>query len=309
MKFPSIIIFICLSLIFCGNATAKVINQVAAVVNDEIITTYQVEQALKSLQATQSGQEQATMSDPVAEQVLDRLIEEKLLAQRIDRLDLQVSEQEVNAAIEDVKVSNNIDQAGLEAALAEQGMTLADYHEQIRNEILRYKLLAQEVRQQVAVTSNEVRQYFEENMDQYDIRTYLHVSRISFPLGEDPELTLERARQSRQRLLAGENFSAVVDDVSDHAEGDIMGELTLEDLASPLQTALRDLNSGDISEPIELNRQLHLFIVTDRTSGEELAFERVRDSIEENLKMEKTEQRFGEWEQQLRADAYIDKRL
>lgn len=299
----------CLVLLLCGHAAAETINRVAAVVNDEIITTYQLEKALSELQTTRPALTDATLSHPAAGQVLDRLIEEKLLTQRIDRLQLQVGEQEVDAAIEDVKVSNNLDQDGLEAALAQQGMNLAAYRDQIRNEILRYKLLSREVGQRVAVTSSEVRQYFDEHRDQYDILTTVHVSRISFPLGDQPERALEQAARSRERLLAGDSFSTVLDTVAADAEGDIMGELTMEDLAVPLQSALRDLEAGEVSEPVELNGQLHLFIVTDRIAGDELAFERVRGSIEEQLKREKTEQRFGEWEQQLRTEAYIDRRI
>lgn len=299
---------------FTAIGSAQTINQVAAVVNSEIITTYQVEQALDQMLATQQRAAE-TLSDVETEQlsaqILDRLIEDKLLAQRISSLGLRVTEQEVNAAIEDVKISNNLDQHQLETALAAQGMTLTSYRDQIRTEILRYKLLAQEVSHRVAVTSSEVREYFQENIDQYDIRSFLYVSRISFPLvtGGNSEHIYERALISRQRLLKGEAFSKVQAEVADIATGDIMGELVLSDLAEPLQVALRDLNAGEVSEPIELNQQLHLFVVTDRRSGEEAVFERVRKSIEEQLKMKKTERRFGEWEQELRANAYIDKRI
>lgn len=299
---------------FIAIGSAQIINQVAAVVNSEIITTYQVEQALDQLLATQqraAGTLRDVKTEQLSAQILDRLIEDKLLAQRISSLGLRVTEQEINAAIEDVKISNNLNQHQLETALAAQGMTLTSYRDQIRTEILRYKLLAQEVSHRVAVTSNEVREYFQENIDQYDIRSFLYVSRISFSLdtGGNREYIYERALSSRQRLLKGEAFSKVQAEVADIATGDIMGELVLSDLAEPLQVALRDLNAGEVSEPIELNQQLHLFVVTDRRSGEEAVFERVRKSIEEQLKMKKTERRFGEWEQELRANAYIDKRI
>lgn len=290
-----------------GFATAQTINRIAAVVNSEIITTHQLEQALGQQPAARPG----SPTDDLSDQVLERLIEEKLLAQRISHLGIKVTEAEINAAIEDVKISNNLDQDGLEAALAAQGMTLSSYREQIRTEILRYKLLAQEVSHRVAVTSSEIREYFQANIDQYDIRSYLYVSRISFPLAAEgnSEQIYEQALISRKRLLAGEEFSKVLADVADIATGDIMGELVLGDLAEPLQLALRDLAAGEVSEPVELNRQLHLFIVTDQRSGKEAEFERVRKSIEEHLKRQKTELRFAEWEQELRAGAYIDKRI
>jgi len=93
------------------------------------------------------------------------------------------------------------------------------------------------------------------------------------------------------------------------ADGGIMGELVLSDLATPLQQALQNLTTGDISVPTEFNQQLHLFIINDRQAGEELAFERAKKNIEERLRREKTEARFIEWEEELRNNAFIDRRL
>ncbi|HMB15161.1 MAG TPA: peptidylprolyl isomerase, partial [Pelovirga sp.] len=119
----------------------------------------------------------------------------------------------------------------------------------------------------------------------------------------------EQANKIRQRLLDGASFDTVLAEAGDMADGEIMGELVLSDLAAPLQETLQDLTTGDISVPTEFNQQLHLFIINDRRSGEELAFERAKDSIEERLRREKTEDRFIEWEAELRNNAYIDRRL
>ena len=299
-----------------SSLTAQTISNVAAVVNSDIITTYQLDRAVERLVSNQNLSR--TPSDQELQQlrreVLDQLINDSLLQQRSKELGLSVTTQEVDAAVDDVMTSNNLDPTTLETALAAEGMTLESYRQQIRDEILRYKLMSQEVNFRARVTSSDVRRYFEENIDQFDTQTRLFVSRISFALPADRSSAAvarieEQANQSRQRLLDGTPFDTVLAEAGDQADGGIMGELVLSDLAAPLQQALQNLATGDISAPTEFNQQLHLFIVNDRQSGEELAFERAKESIEERLRREKTEARFIEWQEELRNNAYIDRRL
>ncbi|MBD1400810.1 SurA N-terminal domain-containing protein [Pelovirga terrestris] len=295
---------------------AQTIASVAAVVNSDIITTYQLDRAVERLVSSQnlsrfpSDQERQQLR----REVLDQLINDRLLQQRSKELGLSVTTQEVDAAVDDVMTSNNLNPATLETALAAEGMSLESYRRQIHDEILRYKLMSQEVNYRARVTSGEVRRYFEENIEQFDTQTRLFVSRISFALpadrsSSDAARIEEQANQSRQRLLGGTPFDTVLAEAGPLADGGIMGELVLSDLAAPLQQALQRLATGDISVPTEFNQQLHLFIVNDRRSGEELAFERAKASIEERLRREKTEARFIEWQEELLNNAYIDRRL
>lgn len=295
---------------------AQTISSVAAVVNADIITTYQLERAVEMLLARQNPAR--TPSDQellkLRQEVLEQLINDRLLQQRSKELGLSVSDQEISAAVDDVMSSNNLDPASLEVALAAEGMTLASYRQQIRDEILRYKLMSQEVNYRARVTSGEVRRYFEENIDQFDTQARLFVSRISFDLpadrsSTDTERIAEQARKTRQRLLDGTPFDTVLAEAGDMADGGIMGELVLSDLAAPLQQALQDLQTDDVSAPTEFNQQIHLFIINNRQAGEESAFERTKNSIEEQLRRQKTEERFVEWQEELRSNTYIDRRL
>ncbi|MFO7813175.1 MAG: SurA N-terminal domain-containing protein [Pelovirga sp.] len=296
--------------------TAQTISSVAAVVNTDIITTYELDRAVERLVSNQNLSRPPSDEElqQLRREVLDQLINDRLLQQRSKELGLSVTSQEVDAAVDDVMTSNKLDPATLETALAAEGMSLESYRRQIRDEILRYKVMSQEVNDRAQVTSGEVRRYFEENIDQSDTQTRLFVSRISFALpadrnSADAARIEEQANQSRQQLLDGTPFDTVLAEAGDLADGGIMGELVLSDLAAPLQQALQNLATGDVSVPTEFNQQLHLFIVNDRRSGEELAFERAKENIEERLRREKAEERFIEWQEELRSNAYIDRRL
>ena len=293
-------------------AMAKTLSKVAAIVNDEIITTYQLDKAVVAALAKNAKKNQLTAEqfEKIKTQILNKMINDQLLKQRIKKLGLKVSDSELNHAIEDVQTKNGLDREGLERALTSQGMTFAAYQQQVKDEILHYKLLSREVNYKVLVTSREVRSYYDNHIDEYKIIPKIKVNRLSFNIPTDSKDDVaalrKRVEVSRDLLLNGESFEKVLAAQGDSATGGDMGNLVEADLAKPLQLALADLQPGDVSVPIELNGQLHLFQVTARTGGDGDPFLQVKDEIEKKLRREKTDTRFAQWQKELRDNAYVE---
>jgi peptidyl-prolyl cis-trans isomerase SurA len=295
-------------------ALAKTLSKVVAVVNNDIISSYQLDKAvLAALEKHPAGNQlTAQQFDQLRVNILEQLINEKLAKQRIMELGLQVGEAELNAAIEDVQLKNNLTRSMLEEALQAQGMDFASYREQLKDEILRYKLLGREVNYKVQVTSGEVREYFREHIDEFRATPKLRVSNISYPLPADAaELAALRkqAEVTRDLLLSGEPVEKILAAQGDVASVTDMGELIEAELTEQLQGALFGLDVGQVSEPLEMNGRLNLFLVTDRNPGDIHLFDRVKGVIEQRLEKEKTDARFKEWAQELRDNGYVDIRL
>ena len=153
-------------LLLVTNVSAEVVSKVAAVVNDAIITTHQLETALQeALAANPAAQSlDAAEKDKLRRQLLDKLIEEELVAERVKQLRLKVSDEDVDAAIDDVQQQNKLSREQLKMALQQQGMTFESYRENLRKQILRFKLIGVEVRNKAEVTSAEVREYYREHI-------------------------------------------------------------------------------------------------------------------------------------------------
>lgn len=295
-------------------ALAKTLSKVVAVVNNDIISSYQLDKAvLAALEKHPAGNQlTAQQFDQLRVNILEQLINEKLAKQRIMELGLQVGEAELNAAIEDVQLKNNLTRSMLEEALQAQGMDFASYREQLKDEILRYKLLGREVNYKVQVTSGEVREYFREHIDEFRATPKLRVSNISYSLPADAaELAALRkqAEVTRDLLLSGEPVEKILAAQGDVASVTDMGELIEAELTEQLQGALFGLDVGQVSEPLEMNGRLNLFLVTDRNPGDIHLFDRVKGVIEQRLEKEKTDARFKEWAQELRDNGYVDIRL
>ncbi|MBE0597940.1 MAG: peptidyl-prolyl cis-trans isomerase, partial [Desulfuromonadales bacterium] len=186
---------------------AETVNRIAAVVNDEVITTYQLEKELA---------EQGVEKSPAARrQALEALIEETLISQRVEALGLKVTEEELEAAIEDVQRQNKLTREQLVEALRSQGMEFTEYRENLRRQILRFKLLGREVQAKVEVTSQEVRDYFRAHIDDYREAPNVRLNRLTFPIppraSEEQMATIrQQAAEALARLRGGESFTSVL---------------------------------------------------------------------------------------------------
>ena len=313
MKRP-LFLFLCSLLLTTTPVTAKTLSKVAAIVNDEIITTLQLDQAvIEDLSKNPQNQFNVTQFDQMKVQILDKLIDDKLSEQQTKRLGLQVSEEELNSAIADVESKNGLTHEALIQALATQGVTMPEYREKVKGEILHYKLLSREVNSKVLVTSIEVRNYFDQHIDEYTSGEKVSLNRISYdiPTGNEQQVAKLRkqAEACRDQLISGKDFDQVLADQGDSATGGDMGTLVESDLAKPLRAAIAGLNPGEVSEPLEINDQLYLFQVTGRSFDNDTLFEQVKNQIIEKLSQENRDIRFKEWRQELHDNAHIEVRI
>lgn len=297
-------------------ALAKTLTRVAAVVNNDIISTYQLDKAVLEALAKDAKGNQLTSKqfDELKERVLEQLVNEKLVSQRIKELGLTVPEPELNAAIEDVQRKNNLTAEMLQQAVEAQGMSFAAYREQLKQEILRYKLLGREVNYKVQVTSGEVRDYFREHIDEYRSKPKVRVSSLSYEMPANVTASKmaeirKQAEVTRELLASGEDFEKVLASQGDGVFGGDMGNLIEDDLTEQLQQALAGLEVGQVSQPVAMNGQLHLFLVTAKNPGDINLFDRVKGDIEKILEKQKTDLRFKEWAQELRDRGHIDIRI
>ena len=298
--------------ILAGPVWAEPVSRIAAIVNNDIITTFQLAQAMAVEQPDIHGPETSEEAkQKLRKQVLQQMIDEKLLKQRISELGLSVAETELDAAIDDVQRQNNLTREQLIDALQAQGMDFASYRKNLQEEILRYKLIGREVNSKAEVTNKEIREYFREHIDEYRVAPTVHLRRISFALPADPgseqaTAVRELAAAVRDKLILDRQpYDAVLASLGNAAEGADMGFLAEPELLPVVQQAIRGLETGQVSDPVAAADQLHLFLVAERNPGDPELFDRVSGEIKEILMKENTEKRFLEWSRELREQAYI----
>ncbi|WP_020677605.1 SurA N-terminal domain-containing protein [Geopsychrobacter electrodiphilus] len=304
-------------LLLCATSVfATTLIKTVAVVNNDVVTSYQLEKKLALVMATSEGKRQFSQKEHAALRlsVLNDMIDDLLVEQRIHELGLTVTDQELNSAIEDVQRQNKLTSEQLKDALQAQGMSFEGYRQQLQKEILRYKLIAKEVHSKVEVTNAEIRAYFDAHKDEYMTVPTLHLLRISYPLPKDAtaeQITQikQKAQIARQLLLEGKPFAEVLAGVGTDANGGDMGTMIEKEMHPELHKMVATLKVGQINEPTEALGSIHIFQVLERTPAKAELTDEVSAAIEKILATQNSEKRFAEWKKELRQDAVVDIRI
>ena len=293
-------------------------NAIVAVVNDDIITLYNVNREAEP--ALAEAQKKAALTDTEKRQirrmVLDRLVEKKLTDQKIKELNIKVSEEEIRQAIDDVRKQNKIpSQEALVAALAAQGLTFEQYRSQLQEQIEKLKLVSMEVRAKVHVGEGEMRDYYTANLPKYTEDESFRARHIFFKTGE--KATSEeilRAKVTATSILAdakeGKDFAELArkfsEDPAARKDGGDLGSFKKGDMQPDLEKAILSLKPGEVSDLVSTPIGFHIIKLESRSSGTVKSFESVKGEIEEIIYRKKSEERFSQWAKELRGKATVE---
>ena len=162
----------------CG-ARAAQLNKVAAVVNGQVITMFDLQKAalpeLARARLNPNDPKQAKDVDKVFRKVLDMMIMDILLGQEAKRLKISVSPTEVDNEIAKLMKSRNLTKQQFEAQLAQQKISINEIRENFEKSLLRQKIMGMEVGRKVVVTPAEIKQYYEAHKDNLYDRSGLHM--------------------------------------------------------------------------------------------------------------------------------------
>lgn len=300
---------------FPAGLCAEVCNRVVAIVNEDVITLYELNHKIR--QVTGLEPEEFRSQDETAfldarRKILDFLIDDKIAQKKIDELGIKVSPAEIDDAIEKMKRNNNLTHEDLLARLESQGISYETLRENLKDELERMQLINFEVKSKIIVREEAMRAYYDEHREQYITYETLHLAAIVLPVG-NPSDKQERQRIESQiadihrRLSAGEDFGELARRFSrgpGAKDGGDLGLFKTSQLNKALLEAVEGMQPGQISQPIETASGFQVIKLLDRRAGETKAYEDVKDAIYSELYREEINRRYMEWVKQLRDQAY-----
>lgn len=296
----------------------NITNAIVAIVNDEIITLYDVgREALSAINdAERKGILNSTARSQIRQAALDHLIEKKLTEQKIKELNIRVSEEEIRQAIDDVRKQNSIPtQEALVSALAGQGLSFDQYRLQLQEQIEKLKLVSMEVRAKVQVGEGEMLDYYKANLKRYTEEETFHARHIFFKIDEKMSREDIKTLKSTAQLVlagakAGKDFAKLAkkfsEDPAAQKDGGDMGSFKKGDMQPELEKTILSLKPGEISELVTTSMGLHIIKLEARIAGTAKPFENVKGEIEETIYKKKSEERFSQWAKELRAKASVE---
>ena len=296
------------------------IDRVAATVDGEVITLSEIEERaageLRRADVLQ-GKERDEAHDRALRRAFDQLVSEKLLEKQAKILQLDVTEAQVDAAVEDIKVRNHFDDEQLDRALDGQGLDRKTFRAQIRRELESYQVMQAKVRGRVKVTDDDLRNYYQTHPQEFGGEAELHVRHIFLPLPENaPKADEARARalgeRVLQRLKTGEDFAKVAKEVSkgpSAEDGGDLGWLRRGTIQKALEDAAFTLKDGQFSGLVHAGPGLHIV----KVEGRRVAGARSFDDAKEEIRNRLLEEQVGATRQQvldeLRKAAVVDVKL
>lgn len=272
----------------CTREKVDRLSGTVALVNDEAIALQELLPLISEARGPESREAEATAQEKeeLKKRLLDQLIQRKMLLQEARRLKIQLTEREVREKFEEMKEGKS-QEAFLEF-LSARKITEAVWEKTTREDLLIETLLNQLVRDQISLTDDEILQYYNARMEQWQVPDQMKFRQIVVG-------TAEEAERLRRALSEGADFAEAArtrSQFSDRgAEGEYLSRSEVPEEFEPLFTA----EIGSISEVIKTSFGYHLVKVEDRRPARTLPFEEVKEKIYQTLLQEKREVLFSHW--------------
>jgi peptidyl-prolyl cis-trans isomerase SurA len=290
-----------------GMVRAEVANRIVAIVNNEIITWRELEGASKG--TVPPGVD--FRNPEVQKQVLFQLIDQKLLEIQSKKLGLQVSKEEVAAALTRIRQDQGLArEEDFTAALAKQGISEEELRSRIHDQIIRYRLVSREVGSKIIFSEERIREYYQNNPEKFagGERVRLAQIVIAGPAGAGPEAARAQIEAFKARLDQGEDFLQLAKIAAQEPGGAQSGELGLfeiEEIDPTLKETVAALQPGQIGplQPFEQGWRIVKLLAQEKT--ERLTLDQARGKIQEQIYQEEMEGRYKQWLQKLRERSSI----
>jgi len=256
------------------------IDRVIAVVNDEAITQYELDDARSIvLQQLKQQNVQQPATDVLDKQVLERLIVERALLQHAKDSGIKVDDTQVERAIQRIAEDNKLTLDGLRQALSRDGVTYVKYREDVRREIIVQRLREREVDARITVSDAEVENYLATIKAQSGGEAEYRLAHILVVVPEQAsaeqiEAKRRRATEAFKNISDGADFGQVAagfSDASDALSGGNLGWRPGARLPTVFADTVRGMKVGDVSPVLRSAAGFHIVKLIDRRSQNEAA--------------------------------------
>jgi parvulin-like peptidyl-prolyl isomerase len=285
-------------------AAMQLEDRIVAVVNADLIMLSDVKRELapeqERIRRQYRGDELAQRLQMAEYMALTKMIERRLQLQEAKAKNVDVPDQEVKQAIQQMK---------------QQGETVDDKDplsiSTVRDQLTLLKVVEREVRNGIMVGEAEMKRYYKEHQDRFALPEEYTLSQILIqPRSADSAAeALEKARIVAAELKRGEKFEDAALRYSDGpnaSRGGRIGLVRQGELLPAIERAIASLPPGGISDLVETPEGYHIVRVDEKTPRQFRPFEEVKFEIQSLVFQQKSEDVFQSWLVELKNKAYIE---
>jgi len=289
-----------------GLAEGVVYDEILVKINNDIITSYDLEEEMKPILAQIKGRTlSSTEKDQLAKlrkQTLDRMVNDSLMAQEIQKYGIDVADTVVDDEITRIKAENGHSDEVFAEMVKKDGLTIDEFKSKLKGMIEKQELLGYMVHNKVLVTDTEIQKEYEAKRDDYLLEKMVELAIIMLPADISPV-------EVKKRIEDGEfTFAEAAEKYSigpGKDKGGSIGEVDWTDLADDWKASIEGVEVGGVGSPITVQGNEALLspvkIIEDRL----VPLEEVKESIFNRLMQEKRDRLFDEYFDKLKESSVI----
>jgi peptidyl-prolyl cis-trans isomerase C len=264
---------------------------VVARVNGEPISKGDFEKALRNIESNAGGPVPPDQRDRVYRGVLDQMIGFRLLIQESKTRKVTVPDAELEKRVAQIR-SRFPSEEAFKQALDEQKVTVEELRTDALNDMLVGNMLQAEVAPKVAVTPEQINDFYQKNPERFQQPERVRASHIliGFPQNADDAAKKEartKAAEILKEVKAGKDFAALAKqhstDPGSGQNGGDLGFFQQGQMVPPFEQAAFSLKPGETSDLVESNFGIHIIRVVDRQPARTIPIDEVRPKIQQFL--------------------------
>lgn len=312
-----------LLLLFSAQSHAEIIDRVVAVVNDDIITLSEINTegraVFNSIMQRSSPSEREQLLQKARQNIIESLIEQKLIEQQARKRGLTISDQEAQIALQRILAENQLSMEQFQRELDENGTSLEQHMAKLKSQLLASKMIAMDVRSKIIIHENALRQYYDEHYtarlkdgEYYILQIGCSLDQGDTPLSQTKQDALTRIKKIHALALAGNDFRTLAREYSElpsATDGGDIGIFQQDEMARYMLEAVAGLKPGEISEIVETGNgyQFYKLLANQQDNSVHTAdFDSVKREIHDILYQQEVKSAYAEWMQRLRDQSFIN---
>jgi peptidyl-prolyl cis-trans isomerase SurA len=302
-----------------GQAKPQVVEEIVARVNNEIITLSEYQKAEAEIPQEVTEDCQSCTPDEIQAEIkhdqtnlLRTMIDNLLLQERAKDMGINV-DTDVIKQLDDIRRQNGLDSMeALQKAVESQGIDWVDYQQQMKNQLLRQKVIEQEVSGKMNISPDAVQAFYNAHKQEFVMPEQVVLSEVFLSTeGRTPEeinSIRRKAEDLRGRLARGADFTQIAERYSEGQtarDGGNLGSFKRGILAPELDEAVFKLNKDQITPVIQTKTGFEILKVDQHYQSGLQPLSKVENQIENRLYMQQMEPALRQYLAQLREESYI----
>ncbi len=303
----SILFLMMIYWIFSCSVSAEVIDKIVAIVDSDIITLVELNKATsvyrnKIEAEAHSDDQKLKMIQEINVKVLNALIDNSLTQQEAIKYRISVPDSAIDSIVKNMMESRSMSPEQLEKALDNDGLTLTEYRKNIKEQILRNKLINHAVKSKVVVLESDIKLYYNNHKEDYAGQKKYYLRNILINK-ED------KIQEISSQLNAKKNFKELAKQYSiapNAKDGGDLGLFDIQNFPDNIKTEIAKLKKGQFTDIITTPQGFQIFYIEDIVFDGGKTYDQARDEIHKILYNAQAEKKFTTWLESLKKKAHIE---